>query len=309
MAYNGDGTFSLPYNWVNDSNNGIAITASRMDTQFNNCVTGFDTVICRDGQSTITNDIPWGGFRLTGLGAATTAGDALSYGGAAVLGATVITSTSANAFDVGPNGATNPTLQIDASTSSAATGLKLKAAAAASGFALSVLSSGTDESLSIDAKGAGTIILNGTATGAVSIPGSQIKFPTANTNASSNVNTLDNYQEGTITFSDSSGQSITIGNFDCVYQLVGNQCNVQGTVTYAGSGNPGVTQLTGLPFPVLNVSGLGGAFSVYGANNVFGILKIGTSDLNFVAAAGGSFNNSSAQTAGTLRFQFSYRIA
>lgn len=182
MAYNGSGQFSLPYSWVNDASNGIAITASRMDTQFDNCVQGFDLVICRDGQSTITGDIPWGGFRLTGLGAATTAGDALSYGGAAVLAATVITSASANALDVGPNGATNPVLQVDASTSSAATGLKIKAAAAAGGFALSVLSSGTDENLTIDAKGAGAITLGASSTGAVVAAGvnflaSQITLP------------------------------------------------------------------------------------------------------------------------------------
>jgi len=79
-GYNGDGTFSFTYNWVNDAANGIPITASRMDGQFNDAVSGFDLVICRDGQSTISANIPWGGFKITGLGAATTAGDALSYG-------------------------------------------------------------------------------------------------------------------------------------------------------------------------------------------------------------------------------------
>lgn len=56
-----------------------------MDGQFNDAVNGFDLVICRDGQSTISADIPWGGFRLTGLAVATTTGDALSYGQAAVV--------------------------------------------------------------------------------------------------------------------------------------------------------------------------------------------------------------------------------
>lgn len=307
-SFNGSGVFSISGTGLPYVPN-TTISSTVANTLNSNLATGLSTTICRDGQSTITANIPWSGFRLTGLGAATTAGDALSYGGAAVLGATVITSTSANAFDVGANGATNPVLQVDASTSSVATGLKLKAAAAASGFALSVLSSGTDESLSIDAKGAGTIILNGTATGAVSIPGSQIKFPTANTNASSNVNTLDNYQEGTITFADSSGQSITITNIDCSYTLIGNRCFVDGTISYNGSGNGGSTQLTGLPFPVLNVTGIGGAFSVYGINNIVGYLKPNSSDFNFYTSTGTPVANSSAQTAGTFRFQFNYRIA
>jgi hypothetical protein len=85
LAYNGDGTFSFPYVWVNDAANGIPITASRMDTQFTNATQGFDNVICRDGQSTVTANIPLGGFKITGLAVATTTGDALSYGRAATV--------------------------------------------------------------------------------------------------------------------------------------------------------------------------------------------------------------------------------
>lgn len=80
------------------------------------------------------------------------------------------TSTSANALAVGPAGTTNPTLQIDGSTASAATGVKIKSAAAAGGIAVSAISSGTNESLTLDAKGSGTITLNGTATGNVLTP-------------------------------------------------------------------------------------------------------------------------------------------
>lgn len=91
--------------------------------------------------------------------------------GAVALSSTLsVTSSSANALAVGLNGATNPALQIDASTASSATGLKVKSAAAAGGLALSVISSGTNESVTLDAKGSGTITLNGTATGNVTTP-------------------------------------------------------------------------------------------------------------------------------------------
>lgn len=80
-----------------------------------------------------------------------------------------ITSTSASALAVGPAGATNPTLQVDASTASAATGLKVKGAAAAGGLALSVVTSGTNENLTIDAAGSGTITLGATSTGAITL--------------------------------------------------------------------------------------------------------------------------------------------
>src|SRR3990167_412294 len=52
---------------------------------------------------------------------------------------------SATAITVGPNGATDPTFQVDTNTASAATGLKITGAAAASGVALVVVSSGTNE--------------------------------------------------------------------------------------------------------------------------------------------------------------------
>lgn len=179
--FDGNGNFvisgtGLPY----VANTTISSTVA--NTLNSNLATGLSTTICRDGQSTISANIPWAGFKITGLGAATTAGDALSYGGAAVLAATTITSASATALAVGPNGTTNPTFLVDASTSSAATGLKIKSAAAAAGAALSVLSSGTDENLTIDAKGAGTVTLGGTSTGAVVAAGvnflaSQILLP------------------------------------------------------------------------------------------------------------------------------------
>lgn len=84
-------------------------------------------------------------------------------------GAETVTSNSANASAVGPNGTTNPSFNVDASTASAATGLNVKSAAAAGGLAVSVISSGTDENLTIDAKGAGTITLAGTSTGNINL--------------------------------------------------------------------------------------------------------------------------------------------
>lgn len=88
-----------------------------------------------------------------------------TQGGTAAFTGLTVTSASATAATVGLNGATNPALQVDASTASSATGLKIKSAAAASGVALSVISSGTNENLTVDAKGSGTISLNVTGTG------------------------------------------------------------------------------------------------------------------------------------------------
>lgn len=100
--------------------------------------------------------------------AQTFSGGLTASGGLTVSGGnTTVTRANAAAVSVGPNGATNPTLVLDTSTASAATGVKVTSAAAASGVAVAVVSSGTNENLTVDAKGSGTITLNATGTGNV----------------------------------------------------------------------------------------------------------------------------------------------
>jgi len=89
-----------------------------------------------------------------------------TIGGASLTALGTITSTSATAFAVGRQGTTNPVLNVDASAATVVTGLNIVGAAAASGVAVTVTSSGTNENLTLDAKGSGTVLVNGTATGA-----------------------------------------------------------------------------------------------------------------------------------------------
>src|SRR6266849_1340484 len=71
-----------------------------------------------------------------------------------------ITSTSANAFTVGPNGATNPTFNVDGSVTSQATGVNIAGAAAGNGVVVSALSSGSNENLTIRPKGTGLVVIS-----------------------------------------------------------------------------------------------------------------------------------------------------
>lgn len=89
--------------------------------------------------------------------------------GAATGTSLVLTNTSATGLAVGANGVTNPTLAVDSSTATSATGLLVKSAAATGGLALSVTSSGAAENLTINAKGTGTIGIGSVSTGAVTI--------------------------------------------------------------------------------------------------------------------------------------------
>lgn len=79
--------------------------------------------------------------------------------------ATTITSAGASALAVGRLGATTPALKVDASAATQVTGLEVVAKAAAGGLVVRAISSGTDESWTLDAKGAGLTNIGGTSTG------------------------------------------------------------------------------------------------------------------------------------------------
>jgi hypothetical protein len=65
------------------------------DTVFNaltaDLATGLSTCITKNGQTAITANIPWGSFKITGLGAPTTSGDALSFGAVGTISTLTLT--------------------------------------------------------------------------------------------------------------------------------------------------------------------------------------------------------------------------
>lgn len=106
-----------------------------------------------------------GGVTLTSGNLLLTSGTLTMTGNASITGTTTVTSASATALTVGRQGATSPGLTVDASTSTCVTGVKITPAAAAAGVALVVTSTGTDEAISFNAKGAGAITIGATSTG------------------------------------------------------------------------------------------------------------------------------------------------
>lgn len=75
MAFNGNGVFVRLYNWVNDAAANIKIRADRMDNEMNGFATGLSTCITKDGQTTVTANLPMATFRHTGVGAASSRTD------------------------------------------------------------------------------------------------------------------------------------------------------------------------------------------------------------------------------------------
>ena len=80
MAYNGTGTFNRIYNWTTDAANGINIEAARMDTEDNGFATGLSNAITKDGQTTITADIPFSSKKITALANGSARTDSIALG-------------------------------------------------------------------------------------------------------------------------------------------------------------------------------------------------------------------------------------
>jgi len=80
MAFNGTGTFLRIYNWVTDKVNGVPITASRFDAELDGMATGLSNCITKDGQTTITANIPFNSNKITGLGNGTARTDVINVG-------------------------------------------------------------------------------------------------------------------------------------------------------------------------------------------------------------------------------------
>ncbi|WP_139024871.1 hypothetical protein [Bradyrhizobium sp. STM 3843] len=93
----------------------------------------------------------------------------ISSGGIGLGNATVIQSASANALAVGPNGGSNPVLQVNASVASSVTGVSVVGQAAGNGAGIGVVSPSTNEGLSINGKGSGVVAIGNVSTGAVQV--------------------------------------------------------------------------------------------------------------------------------------------
>ena len=159
--------------------------------------------------------------------------------GSSLLAQTIVKSAEALAFAVGPNGLTTPLFQVDASTASAVAGVKLTGAATGGTVALAVIDSGSNASLSLAAKGTGTISLLSMTTASIAgntplvadtTGGTSVYLQLKNTGGSAYVGSTNNqlklYYAGAATLGatlDSSG-------------LVLNTLPLSGLTTLAGTG-------------------------------------------------------------------------
>jgi hypothetical protein len=67
VAFDGAGTFLRLYSWVMDATNNVKIRADRHDDEDNNFAAGLSNCITKDGQTSITQNIPWNSRRIVSL--------------------------------------------------------------------------------------------------------------------------------------------------------------------------------------------------------------------------------------------------
>lgn len=114
----------------------------------------------------------------------------------------------------------------------------------ATGPGASILAINGDITVSATVKAAATISV-GNATPSAS--GAGISFP-ATQSASSDANTLDDYEEGTWTPSDGSGAALSFTSVAATYEKIGRLVIARCTLTYPATANGSNSQIDGLPF-------------------------------------------------------------
>lgn len=150
-----------------------------------------------------------------------------------------ITDSTSSAFAVGRQGATNPVIAIDASTSNVVTGIKITGAATGTAVALVATGSATDEHLTINAKAAGTIKIGNISTGLITL-GAMVSSK-IQVLASSGNTTMTSAMSGSVMLIDGAGTDFTLpaigaGDIGMHFRFVSTAVSTSQSIT-AGSGD------------------------------------------------------------------------
>ena len=129
-----------------------------------------------------------------------------------------------------------------------------------------------------------------------STSGAGISFP-ASQSASSDANTLDDYEEGTWTPTDGSGASLSFTNVYATYTKIGRFAFFEFQVTYPSTESGADTRINGFPFNNIdNYEGKPGVCLVAGQGSGFITQKQGSNYGYIVNASNSNITNSQAST-------------
>jgi hypothetical protein len=136
--------------------------------------------------------------------------------------------------------------------------------------------------------------------------GAGITFP-ATQSASSDANTLDDYEEGTWTPTDNSGAGLTITNLGCTYTKIGNTVSIRAYLSYPSTANGNAANLGGLPFATNNW----GPVSIMSASSPnAGLVRAvsGQTNMDIKSNVSDSTLSNSNLSGSFLIFSFTYRV-
>ncbi len=238
MPFNGSGTFTRDYVWVNDKIAGTPITASRVDDDSDDFASGLSSVITKDGQTLLTANIPFANFKITGLGNGSARNDSIALGQVQdnqflYLGTT---SGSADAYTLAPSPAitayattqqftvkisatnltTTPYLQISSIANPTTTAVIKKLSATKTEIAVEASdllangiykfqrNSANDAWIVLNPSKPKDLLATSTSQGIVYLPN-----PVSFTNNTTDANNDMDFTQGVISYDDGSGQSIS----------------------------------------------------------------------------------------------------
>jgi hypothetical protein len=159
------------------------------------------------------------------------------------------------------------------------------------------------------AAGTSLAATSGIAVGGATVATSGIAFP-ATAVAVANVNTLDDYEEGTWTPSDVSGAALSFSAVEGVYTKIGNVVHIAATLTYPVTASGIDASIGGLPFTAAAGNTGGGAVSYSTAAITPTLIIPGSAAIaNPRRAAGGAAMTNAELSASVIRFSATYRTA
>lgn len=100
MAWNGTGTYNLPAAYTPEVN-GTVVDATRYNGATSDIATGITAALAKNGENSATANLRMGGFKLTGVAAATAAGDAVRFEQANLLVSDATITLAATTSDIG----------------------------------------------------------------------------------------------------------------------------------------------------------------------------------------------------------------
>lgn len=140
-----------------------------------------------------------------------------------------------------------------------------------------------------------------------SASGAGLTFP-ATQSASTNANTLDDYEEGSWTPADSSGASLSFTGVTANYTKIGNQVTAWCRLTYPSTASTAGAQLSGLPYAVsATLSAAGGGMMAYKSTTALFCVRANGTTVLMQSDTGGQPTNA-ALTLGTIIFATTYFV-